>query len=665
MARKSTGEELEAADDAPVSRATAPSLATLWQRRIARRDLLKGMGKAALLATASPAILSLAACDDAPDYAPDYAPDDIFGFEPVSRGIDDRHHVAAGHRADILIRWGDPIHTDVPAFDVTKQSAEAQLGRFGYNNDYIGFVPLPYGSDASDRGLLCIQHEYTNDDLMHPGADPENLLAFYTREVVEISMAAHGGTIIEVARAADGEWQVVSGSEYNRRITPLATGMTISGPAAGHPRLQTKEDPTGHNVGGTFNNCAGGITPWGTWLMSEENINFYFMGESTDEAEAANHERMGVPGSRSYPWGLYHKRFDLSAEPREPNRFGWIVEVDPLEPNSVPVKRTALGRFKHEGCENVLTKDGRLAVYSGDDQQFEYLYKFVSAGKVNKRDRAANASLLDTGMLHVARFAEDGTGAWLPLLYGENGLDETNGFASQADVLIETRRAADILGATPLDRPEDVTPSPATGKVYVALTNAKERETTDAVNPRQGNLWGQIVEIAPEDGDHGTATFAWTLLVKCGDPAFPAIGAAWNPKTGEDEWFACPDNLAVDPKGRLWVATDQGSGWNAASGAADGLYALATTGEKRGLARRLFRAPVGAEVCGPCFTPDGRTLFLAVQHPGADGTKNYKGFERASTFEDPATRWPDFDDTMPPRPSLLVITAEDGGPVGG
>ncbi|MEQ8267912.1 MAG: PhoX family phosphatase [Parvibaculum sp.] len=661
MTRKSIGEEMEAADDAPVSRDTAPSLARLWQRRLARRDVLKGMGKAVLLATASPAILSLAACDDAPDYAPD----DIFGFEPVPHGIDGRHHVAAGHRADILIRWGDPIHADMPAFDVTKQSAETQLARFGYNNDYIGFVPLPYGSDASDRGLLCIHHEYTNDNLMHPGADPENLLAFYTRELVEISMAAHGGTIIEVARDADGKWQVVNGSEYNRRITPLATDMTISGPAAGHPRLQTKEDPTGHNVGGTFNNCAGGITPWGTWLMSEENFNFYFMGKNTDEAEAANHDRMGVPGSRSYPWGLYHKRFDLSVEPREPNRFGWIVEVDPLDPNSVPVKRTALGRFKHEGCENALTKDGRLAVYSGDDQQFEYLYKFLSAGKVNRNDRAANASLLDAGTLHVARFAEDGTGAWLPLLYGENGLDETNGFASQADVLIETRRAADILGATPLDRPEDVTPNPATGKVYVALTNAKERETADAVNPREGNLWGQIVEIAPEDGDHGAATFIWTLLVKCGDPAFPAIGAAWNPETGEDEWFACPDNFAVDAKGRLWVATDQGSGWNAASGSADGLYALATSGKKRGLARRLFRAPVGAEVCGPCFTPDGRTLFLAVQHPGADGTKNYKGFERDSTFEDPATRWPDFDDAMPPRPSLLVITAEDGGPVGG
>ncbi|ABS64241.1 protein of unknown function DUF839 [Parvibaculum lavamentivorans DS-1] len=658
----SRGEQLEAADDEPVARATAPSLATLWQRRIGRRDLLSGFGKAALLATVSPAILSLAACDDTPQYTPD----DIFGFEEVPHGIDETHHIAADHNAGILIRWGDPVLPGAPPFNVLEQSAASQLAQFGYNNDYIGFIPLPYGSNASDRGLLCIHHEYTNDDLMHAGMADADPREFYTRRIAEISMAAHGGTIVEVARDGNGNWQVVTESKYNRRITPLSTTMSISGPAAGHPRLQTSEDPTGHNVMGTFNNCAGGITPWGTWLMSEENFNFYFIGQPSDEAEAANHERMGFPAGRAYPWGAYHKRFDLAAEPREPNRYGWVVEVDPLDPASTPVKRTALGRFKHEGCENALTKDGRLVVYMGDDQQFEYLYKFVTAGMVDAGDRAANADLLDNGTLYVARFEEDG-GRWLPLVHGQNGLDETNGFASQADVLIEARRAADILGATPLDRPEDVTPSPATGKIYVALTNSKERapEQVDAVNPRAANLWGQIVEMEPEGGDHGAENFAWTLIVKCGDPRFPAIGAAWHPDTGENGWFTCPDNMEVDAKGRLWVATDQGSGWSASSGGADGLYALATQGEKRGLARRIFRAPIGAEVCGPCFTPDGTTLFLAVQHPGADGTKSFKGFERTSTFEDPATRWPDFDAAMPPRPSVLVITAKNGGPVGG
>ncbi|MEX0838639.1 MAG: PhoX family phosphatase [Parvibaculum sp.] len=660
----SIGETMEAAESRAVDRLMAPTLGELWSRRLARRDVLKGIGKAALLASAS--TLPLAACSDTPDFAPN----DIFGFEAVPHGVDETHHVAGGHTADILIRWGDPVLPGAPAFDPLNQSAEKQLQQFGYNNDYVGFVPLPYGSGASDRGLLCVHHEYTNDDLMHPGMAPaagQNPLELFTREIVEVSMAAHGGTVVEVSRDGAGKWSIVRDSSYNRRITPLATKMTISGPAAGHPRLRTSEDPEGRTVMGTFNNCAGGITPWGTWLMSEENFNFYFIGTPDNEAEAANHARIGIPAGRAYPWGAYHKRFNLTAEPREPNRFGWIVEVDPFDPASTPVKRTALGRFKHEGCESALTKDGRLAVYSGDDQQFEYMYKFVSRDRVNLKDRAANANLLDEGVLHVARFEEDGTGRWLPLVHGTNGLDVANGFASQADVLIEARRAGDILGATPLDRPEDIEPHPVTGKVYAALTNAKERtaDKVDAVNPRATNLWGQIVEMTPDGDDHAAETFTWTLLVKCGDPAFPAIGALWHPETGSDGWFACPDNVAIDAKGRLWVATDQGSGWHTASGAADGLYALATGGDKRGTARQLFRAPIGAEVCGPVFTPDASALFLAVQHPGADGTVNFAGFSRPSTFADPATRWPDFDANMPVRPSLVVIAAEKGGPVGG
>jgi hypothetical protein len=241
-----------------------------------------------------------------------------------------------------------------------------------------------------------------------------------------------------------------------------------------------------------------------------------------------------------------------------------------------------------------------------------------------------------------------------------------NGFNSQADVVIEARRAGTLLGATPMDRPEDVDPNPVNGKVYVMLTNNSKRQpdAVDAANPRAENIWGHIVEITPTDGDHAATTSRWDILVKAGDPADPATASMWNPATSEHGWFACPDNCAVDPQGRLWVTTDQGGNWKKASGTADGVWAVETEGSARGTGRMFYRVPVGAEMCGPCFTPDGKTLFVAVQHPATDGTKHFPGFERSSTFEDPATRWPDFDANMPPRPSLVAITKDDGGVIG-
>ena len=649
---KSFETDLETADDEPVARPMAPTLGELWSRR----SILKGLGGASLIATASTSLFALASCD-----RPSPAP--RFTFKELPRGVDERHHVAEGYDADILIRWGDPVLAGAPAFDPLRQTADAQRKQFGYNNDYVGFVPLPYGSGAADRGLLCVNHEYTNAQLMFPNlADVKAA----TPEQVDVTIAAHGCSVVEIALGPDGKWAPVVGGVYNRRITPLDTEVRISGPAAGHPRLRTSVDPEGTRVLGTLNNCAGGITPWGSYLSGEENTNSYFAGNLEGHPEAANYKRMGIPGDKM-GWARFHKRFDINEEPNEANRFGWIVEIDPLDPAAAPRKRTALGRFKHEGCENALTKDGRLAVYMGDDQRFEYLYKFVTAGKVDTENRAANRDLLDEGTLYVARFDADGSGTWQPLVHGTNGLNEANGFASQADVLIEARRAADLLGATPLDRPEDVQPNPVTGKVYVSLTNNAKRtpDKVDAVDPRANNLWGQIVEISPASGDHGAGSFAWTLLVTCGNPAKPDEKAKWNAATTADGWFVCPDNLAVDGKGRLWVATDQGDEWLQTSGSADGIFALETDGDGRGLSRRFFRVPVGAEMCGPCFTPDSETLFVAVQHPGADGTKDFKGFERASTFDDPATRWPDFQPGMPPRPSVVAIRAKKGGPVGG
>jgi len=650
--RKSFEADLGATDDEAIARPMAPTLGELWSRRA----ILKGLGGAGLIATTSTSLFALAACD-----GPEKVPG--FTFKELPRGVDEHHHVAEGYDADILIRWGDPVLAAAPAFDPQHQTAEAQRKQFGYNNDYVGFVPLPYGSGASDRGLLCVNHEYTNATLMFPGlADVKAA----SSEQVDVAIAAHGCSIVEIALGANGKWAPVAGGAYNRRITPLDTEIRISGPAAGHARLKTSVDPEGTRVLGTLNNCAGGITPWGSYLTGEENVNIYFAGKLDAHPEASNYGRMGIPGDKM-GWARFHKRFDINEEPNEANRFGWVVEIDPLDPAAAPRKRTALGRFKHEGCENVLTKDGRLAIYMGDDQRFEYLYKFVTAGKVDPQDRAANRDLLDEGTLYVARFEEDGSGTWRPLTHDANGLNAANGFSSQADVLIEARRAADILGATPLDRPEDVQPNPLTGKVYVSLTNNSKRtaDKVDAVNPRADNLWGQIVEITPKNDDHGADSFTWTLLVTCGDPTKPEEKAKWTAATTADGWFACPDNLAVDGKGRLWVATDQGDEWSQTSGAADGVFALETDGAGRGTSRRFFRVPVGAEMCGPCFTPDTKTLFVAVQHPGADGTKDFKGFKRASTFDDPATRWPDFTPGMPPRPSVVAIRDKKGGPIGG
>jgi secreted PhoX family phosphatase len=631
-----------------------PTFGHIVERRYGRREVLKS---AAAVGAVTVAGLRFA---DQPAAAETGASPASTTFTEVPHGVDEAHHVAPGYRADILIRWGDPVEAGAPAFEPSKQTAAAQAKQFGYNNDFLGFVPL---SGSGDRGLLCVNHEYTDTPVMVPGgglgADGKP-----TRETVEIEMAAHGGSVIEIEKTS-GRWSVVAGSRYARRITALATEIDISGPAAGHARLKTSEDPSGRRVVGMVNNCAGGMTPWGTWLTCEENFDGYFMGDPGSHPEAANHKAYGI-GRGRYAWGLYHRRFDVSVEPNEPNRFGWIVEIDPLDPASRPVKRTALGRRKHEGAETIINRDGRLVVYSGDDERFEHVYRFVTAGRVDRANRAANRDLLDAGVMSVARFETDGTLRWVPMVWGQGPLTAANGFASQADVLIEPRRAAKLLGATRMDRPEDVQPNPRTNKVYVALTNNESRKEgdVDPANDRAANMWGQIVEMIAPDGDHAADVFRWEMLVRCGPPGDATAKSTWNPATSPNGWFSCPDNLAVDGQGRLWVATDQGTAWKRASGTADGIWALETEGPKRGTGRMFYRVPVGAEMCGPCFAPDDRTLFVAVQHPGVDGAKDYAPFGKNATFEAPATRWPDFKPDMPVRPSVVAIVKEDGGVIG-
>jgi secreted PhoX family phosphatase len=646
----------EASEDVGRNESANPTLGDIIAARFDRRELMRGaLGVAAIGATLGP--LALLAAERAAAQA------SSFLFDEIAAGSDETHHIAKGYSAEVLIRWGDPVVSGAPAFDPAAQTAAKQKLQFGYNNDYLGYFPLPGAANPSRHGLLVVNHEYTSEELMFPGLGRQDVkevsFAGMTRELVDIEMAAHGGAVLEVRRV-DGQWRVVQGSKYARRID-TDTLMEIAGPAAGHPRMRTKADPTGRRALGMLNNCAGGITPWGTWLTCEENFHGYFWGKLADDhPEAKNFKRYGVPGNW-YAWGKWHDRFDVAKEPNEANRFGWIVEIDPFDPNSVPKKRTALGRGKHEGAAGVINRDGRYVVYSGDDERFDYVYKFVTRGAVDRTNLAANRDLLDDGTLYVAKFNSDGSCEWLALIHGQGPLVAANGFHSQADVLIERRRAADLLGATKMDRPEDVEASLKTQKVYVILTNNTRRkpDQVDAANPRADNKFGHIIEMTPPDGDHAATRFAWEILVRCGDPSVATVGATFSSATTRDGWFGMPDNTAFDHQGRLWIATDGNS--PKATGRADGLWGLETEGAMRGTAKHFYRVPNGAELCGPCFTPDDETLFVAVQHPG-EGTN---AANVRSTFEDPSTRWPDFDPRLPPRPSVVAITRIAGGKIAG
>ncbi|MEN4549924.1 PhoX family phosphatase [Pantoea agglomerans] len=572
----------------------------------------------------------------------------LLGFQAIAASTADEIVVAPGYRADVLISWGDPLVNGAAAFDPQgNNSAEDQEKQFGDNNDGMSFFAI-----NDHRGVMAINNEYVNEATLfaHGGSKATSL------EDVKKSQAAHGISIVEVKRGEYNRWQVVRPSDYNRRIT-ANTPMRFSGPAAGDKALQTAADPQGMHVLGTFGNCANGKTPWGTYLTCEENYDTYFGTHQADFTPTPQQKRYTLNAAEpERNWADFDPRFDIAKNPNEFNRHGWIVEIDPFDPHSVPVKRTALGRFKHENAAVTVAKTGQLVVYMGDDERGEYIYKFVSDDKVTPDDAKANHGLLDKGTLYVAQFNGDaqgtplkGTGRWLALKWGENGLTAEKGFNSQADVLINARAAADVVNATRMDRPEWIAVNPHDGRAYCTLTNNNKRGNegmpVNAANPRPKNIYGQIIRW-DEKGDATAQTFEWDIYALCGNPiAHPEGIYRGTPNITAENTFNSPDGLGFDAQGRLWILTD-GKYSNKEDYQGQGNNQMLVGDPDSGEIRRFMVGPKSCELTGITFTPDYKTLFVNVQHPGEEGDSHFP------------------DNSPRPRSSVIMITREDGGIIG-
>ncbi|MHC2146870.1 PhoX family protein [Pseudomonas sp. 210_17 TE3656] len=576
----------------------------------------------------------------------------LLGFASIPSATADSISLPPGYKASVLISWGQPLHADAPAFDASGQgTAKAQELQFGDNNDGMSLFPFP---DDDNRALMAINNEYTNYRyLFAHGGQPASA------EDVHKAQAAEGVSVIEVKRS-NGQWQFVQGSPYNRRIHGNSP-IRVSGPAAGDTWMKTAADNSGRKVLGTFQNCANGKTPWGTYLTCEENFTDCFGSSDPAHMFDAGQKRYGATiDSKEIGWHPHDPRFDLAKNPNELNRHGWVVEIDPFDPDSTPVKRTALGRFKHENAALGETRDGRAVVYMGDDERGEFIYKFISRDRIDHKNPSANRSLLDHGTLYVARFDDGdqnadhprGKGQWLELSHGKNGLIAANGFASQAQVLIHARLAASQLMATRMDRPEWIVVSPKDGQVYCTLTNnvkrGEEGQPAGGPNPREKNLYGQILRWRETDNDHGAMNFDWDLFVVAGNPSVHADDAkGGSSNITPQNMFNSPDGLGFDPDGRLWILTD-GDYSNSGDFAGMGNNQMLCADPVSGEIRRFMVGPVACEVTGIAFSPDQRTLFVGIQHPGETG---------GSTF-------PEHLPNGKPRSSVMAISREDGGIVG-
>ncbi|CAM3902099.1 PhoX family protein [Vibrio aquimaris] len=571
----------------------------------------------------------------------------LLNFDAVPASTSDTFIVPKGYKATPLVSWGDPLFADSPAFDPSgKQRSKAQLKQFGDNNDGMSLFPI-----SKDRAVIAVNNEYTNYEYLfdHGGQS-------MTADDVVKAQAAHGVTVFEIT-SSGGKWQLDKNGTRNRRIT-ANTEMRLTGPAAGHRLMKTKMDPSGTKPLGTFANCANGQTPWGTYLTCEENFDGYF-GSVKKVELSDDHKRYGISAQQSeWQWHNTDERFDVSLNPNEPHRFGWIVEIDPHDPTSTPLKRTALGRFKHENAVVVVNDDGHVVVYMGDDERGEHLYKFVSKNKYQQGNNKHNRNLLEEGTLYVAKFGMDddelkGHGQWLELTFGKNGLDKTNGFGDQAEVVTFARRAATHVGATTMDRPEWVAVHPDKKFVFCTLTNNKHRgvkegQPVGGPNPRKKNHYGQIVRWAPSNGDHTAKTFTWDLYLIAGNPSVHKgnlYAGSDNINTGN--MFNSPDGIGFDKAGRLWIQTD-GDYSNKGDFAGQGNNQMLCGDPMTGEVRRFLTGPIACEITGLTFSEDYKTMFVGVQHPGDSGAPSH--FPAGGNSK--------------PRSTIMAITRNDGGVIG-
>lgn len=563
-----------------------------------------------------------------------------FSFKPVATNTMDTVTVPDGYSWHVVASWGDPLWSDGVPFDPTTRGIGITQERaVGDNNDGMSFY-----SD-NGRHYLVVNNEYVNKSIMfgHRGSNlPE------TADDIRKGKAGHGVTVMEVAER-DGQWSIVMDSEKNRRLT-ADTPMELTGPAQGHVLLRTAADPSGTRVLGTFNNCGNGQTPWGTYLTCEENFNGYFSSSDEDVEVSPELKRYGVgKKDRGYKWAITDERFDISKHPNEPNRFGYVVEFDPMGPTSTPKKRTALGRFKHENAEVVVNDDGHVVVYLGDDERGEFLYRFVSAGKY-LAGGDDNSELLADGTLYAAKFHDDMSGEWLALT------PETTGMASKAEICIHTRQAASTVGATTMDRPEWVAAHPGWAEIYCALTNNKSRGKKsnrggDAMpeggpNPRDGNKYGQIVRWRPTNENHASDTFQWDLFVLAGNPTVHRDAHAGSANINAGNMFNSPDGLKFDSNGFLWIQTD-GKYSNKGDFAGMGNNQMLVGDPATGEIRRFMVGPNECEITGLTWSGDKKTMFVGIQHPGEKGSSHF----------------PDGGQSVP-RSSIVAVTRDDGGVMG-